>query len=294
MATNAPTREGPAIAPEGLVRSRPLHALLGKVLLNVGFLGAAVAAFAAYEHFRLAGESTPAAVSLVGAALLGLMPLRALLDELLDVERKVLHLVHGLGGIAVIGLAGSGALSGNAALSHGAMAPFAIMGAVQALMHADHPRSAEQAEALRGFVARLPEVRQFASAGDLASPANAQRAVTVLSDLLAGAQRLGESELHADPGVQSALQRASTHVGVGLGLDAVDNTLRLLSANPAAASALPELRRRLAEARSTLAGRAPSGRRTASTARSRHGRCAANPPDVDCADGAASAGPASP
>jgi hypothetical protein len=105
------------------------------------------------------------------------------------------------------------------------MAPFAIMGAAQAIMHQDHPRNTEQAEALRRFATSLPEVAAFADSKVLRSPANAQRAVAALSDILAKAQALGETELESDPGFQQALQRSSTRFGVSLALDAVESAL---------------------------------------------------------------------
>jgi len=134
------------------------------------------------------------------------------------------------------------------------MAPFAIMGAAQAVMHQNNPRNAKQAAALQQFAASLPEVAQFADAKDLTSPANARRAVAALSDILTKAQALGQTELDADPGFQSALKQATTRFGANLGLDAVDLALRNLSESPAAGSAVPELQRRLALARKTIAG----------------------------------------
>jgi hypothetical protein len=95
---------------------------------------------------------------------------------------------------------------------------------------------------------------QFAGAKDVASPQNALRTVAVLSDILAKAQALGETELEADPGFQGALRQVSTRFGASLGLDAVDLALPKLAENRATAGAVPELRRRLAVARRTLAG----------------------------------------
>jgi len=43
-----------------------------------------------------------------------------------------------------------------------------------------------------------------------------------------------------------------TRFGLSVGLDTVDQAVGKLSANPAAASALPELRKRLTAARKTL------------------------------------------
>jgi hypothetical protein len=231
---------------------RAARSIAGRLLLHGVFLVVAVAALGAYEHFKLHGQSTPALVSLLAAAGFGLAPVRALAHELLAIEGKLLHLVHGLGGLALIGLASGGVVSGAPLLEHAALAPFAIMGAAQAVMHQDHPRSREQAEALRRFATSLPEVERFTSSGDLTSPANVRRAVAVLTDLVAKAQALGETELRSDPGFQGALRRTMTRSGLSLGLDTVDRAVGKLSASPAAASALPELRKRLSAARKTL------------------------------------------
>ena len=241
-----PATENPT-APKSALRS-----VIGRILLHGGFLLFAVVAFGAYEHFKLNGESTPSLVSLAAAAGFALAPLRALLHELFVIEGKVMHLLHGVGGLALGGLALGGVISGGPLLSHAALAPFAIMGAAQAIMHQDHPRNPKQAEALRRFAMSLPEVEQFTKSGDLTSPENVRRAVAVLTDLVEKAQLLGETELQSDPGFQSALQRVTTRFGLSLGLDAVDRTLGQLSANPAAAKAIPELRKRLAAARKTL------------------------------------------
>jgi hypothetical protein len=129
------------------------------------------------------------------------------------------------------------------------------VGAAQAVMHQDHPRNAEQAAALRRFATSLPEVQRFTRSADLTSPANVRQAVLVLTDLLAKAQALGETELAADPSFQQALRQAMTRFGLSLGLDTVDRAIAKLSANPAAASAVPGLRGKLADARSTLGQR---------------------------------------
>jgi membrane-bound ClpP family serine protease len=139
-------------------------------------------------------------------------------------------------------------------MTHAAMAPFAIMGAAQAIMHQDHPRNAQQAAALRTFATSLPEVAEFTSGKDLSSPANAERAVKVLTDLLSKAQALGATELEADPGFQSALSQASGRFGAKMGLDAVDLALNKMAENPATAAAVPELRKQLAAARRALEG----------------------------------------
>ena len=211
-----------------------------------------MAALAAYEHFKLRGQTAQSLASLLVAAGFGLAPIRALARELLALEGKALHLVHGVGGLALLALAMGGFISGGPVLTRAALAPFAIMGAAQAVMHQDHPRSPEQAEALRRFATSLPEVQQFTSSGDLTSPANVRRAVSVLTDLVAKAELLGETELRSDPGFQSALRRATTRFGLSLGLDTVDQAIGKLSAQPEAASAVPELKRRLAAARKAV------------------------------------------
>jgi hypothetical protein len=227
-----------------------------KLLVHGGALLIALACFAAYGHFKLDGRSTAAMVSLVSAAVFGFVPLRDVLRIVFRIEGKALHIAHGLGSLALIGLPVSGVVSSRPVLTRAWMAPFAMMGAAQAVMHQNNPRNAKQAAALKQFATSLPEVAQFASPKDLASPANAKRAVAVLSDILAKAQALGETELESDPGFQSALRETSTRFGASLGLDAVDVALRNLSGNPAAQSAIPDLERRLALARKTFAGSA--------------------------------------
>jgi len=227
-----------------------------KLLVHGGALLIALACFAAYGHFKLEGQGTGAMVSLASAAIFGFAPLRDVLRIVFRIEGKALHIVHGLGSLALIGLPVSGVVSSRPVLTRAWMAPFAIMGAAQAVMHQNNPRNAKQAAALQQFAVSLPEVAQFTSSKDLTSPANAKRAVAVLSDILAKAQALGETELESDPGFQSALRETSTRFGASLGLDAVDVALRNLSGNPAAQSAIPDLQRRLASARKTIAGSA--------------------------------------
>jgi len=213
----------------------------------------AVVLFVAYEHLSLQGAKVPAYACLAGSALLALSPLKALLHELFTLERGVMHLAHGIGGLALVALPVTGVVSGAPVLSRAAMAPFAIMGAAQALMHSNKPRNAAQAEAMRNFVSSIPEVAQFANARDFTSPANVARAVTVLTDLISKAQVLGQTELDSDPGFQSALRQAGVRTGVGFGLDAIQRSIdTMAAANPAAAAHVPELRARLAQARSTL------------------------------------------
>jgi hypothetical protein len=245
-----PVRES---GPESLpARSWTARSIIGRILLHCGFLLVAVVALGTYEHFKLHGESTQSLVSLLLAAAFGFAPVRALVHELFVIEGKLLHMVHGVGAMVLGGLVLGGVVSGGPLLTHAALAPFAIMGAAQAVMHQDHPRNPQQAKALRRFVTSLPEVEQFTKPGNLTSPENVRRAVVVLTDLVTKAQVLGETELRSDPGFQGALSRVTTRFGLSLGLDAIDRAIGRLSANPAAARAVPGLRNRLAKARKTV------------------------------------------
>lgn len=247
----------PAVESARVPRSSAGRAML-TILLHGGFLLISVGCLAAYEHFRVAGYSTASLVSLVAGAGFGFAPLRDLIRIVAGIEGKALHLVHVLGGLALLALPVTGVVSGGPVLTHAALAPFAIMGAAQAVMHQDHPRNGKQAAALQRFASSLPEVAQFTSSKDLTSPANAARAVAALTDIIGKAQALGETELEADPGFQSALRQVSTRFGAGLGLDAVDLALNKMAANPATESAVPGLRKELALARQKIAG--PGGR----------------------------------
>ncbi len=243
MDLQEPTVEKP------VARRRSVRSILVRGGLHIGSLLVGVGAYVAHEHFALQGSSGASLTSLVAAAGFGLMPLRGPLRMFLALEGKLLHLAHGVAGLAVVGLTAGGVVSGGPLLSHAALAPFAIMGAAQAIMHQDHPRNAAQAAALRTFATSLPEVEQFTKSGDLTSPANAQRAITVLTDLVGKAEALGETELQADPGFQSALRQTTTRLGLSLGLDAIDRAIDALARNPATAGAVPDLRKRLAAAR---------------------------------------------
>lgn len=239
----------PPLAETTSVQQPGSHRVLHRIFLHCLLLLFAAAAFVAYEHFKLNGQSTAALASLLAAGILVLAPVRALIGEFFAIEGKALHALHGLGGLVFVGLAAGGVISGQPLLDRAAMAPFAIMGAAQAIMHQDHPRNAKQAEALRRFATSLPEVAELTRSGSLTSPANAARAVRVLNDLISKAEALGETELQADPNFQSAWAQATTRTGLTLGLDAIDQAINRLAANPAAAPAVPELRRRLAQAR---------------------------------------------
>lgn len=247
-----PQQFAPASSPSPQRRS--LGTTAARALLHVGFLVIAVACLAAYEHFRAEGQSTAATVSLIAAAVFGFAPVRDVFRMIFKVEGSALHLVHAVGGLGLMALPLSGVVHGAPVLTHAAMAPFAIMGAAQAVMHQNHPRNAKQAAALQRFASSLPEVAQVADAKNLGSPEGAARAVSALTDIIAKAQALGETELESDPQVQSALAQASTRTGVGLGLDAVNLALQRMEANPATARAVPGLRRQLAQARRATAG----------------------------------------
>jgi hypothetical protein len=226
-----------------------------RILLHCLSLIAAATAVVAYQHFKLNGQSTAALVALVASGIFALAPVRAVIGEFFAIEGKLLHALHGIGGLLFVGLAAGGFISGQPLLNRAAMAPFAIMGAAQAVMHQNHPRNAKQAEALRSFATSLPEVAEFTSSGDLTSPENVARAVRVLNDLLSKAEVLGETELAADPNFQSAWAQATTRTGLTLGLDTIDQAINRLAANPAAAAAVPDLRRRLAKARGLVRAR---------------------------------------
>ena len=234
-------------------RRASLGSVATRVMLHAGALVIAIGCLAAYEHFKAQGQSSASLASLIAAAVFGFLPLRDIIHVVFGIEGKALHVVHGLGVLGLGALPLSGAVSGTPVLTRAALAPFAIMGAAQALMHQNHPRNAKQAAALQRFRSSLPEVAQFTSSKDLKSPANAMRAVSALSDIISKAQALGQTELEADPRFQSALSQTSTRFGTNLGLDAVDLALTRLAANPATASAVPALRSRLAQARKTVA-----------------------------------------
>jgi hypothetical protein len=89
----------------GRPRQWTARSIVGRILLNCGFLLIAVVAFGAYEHFKLHGESTQSLVSLLLAGGFGFAPIRALVRELFVIEGKLLHLVHGVGGLVLGGLA---------------------------------------------------------------------------------------------------------------------------------------------------------------------------------------------
>lgn len=232
--------------------------MAGRVLLHALSLVVAAGAFVAYQHFKLNGQATASMVSLVAAGLFAFSPVRALVGEFFALEGKALHALHGIGGLALVALGATGMFKAPGLMSHAAMAPFAIMGAAQALMHQEHPRNAEQAAAMRRFATSLPEVAQIAKPGALTSPASAAQAVNVLRDIISKAEALGETELRADPAFQSAWTQATARTGLSLGLDSVDQAIGRLAANPATAGAVPDLRQRLARVRALAQGMQPA------------------------------------
>lgn len=226
--------------------------LLVRLLRDLVCLVGAVSGFVAYEHFKLNGESGPSLACLSVAAVLALVPVRALLGALFSLERGLLHLLHGVGALALLALPVTRMISGAPLMTHAAMAPFAIMAAAQALMHQNQPRNRAQADALRRFAASLPEVGVFSDPGSLTTPARAAQAAAVLEDLLGKAEALGRTELDADPSFQAALRAATMHTGLNLSLDAIDHSLDVMAGNPLAASRVPSLRRQLEHVRTTL------------------------------------------
>jgi hypothetical protein len=228
--------------------------VLRTVMLHALCVALAIVLFAAYEHLAVHGQSPRSLACLVGAAVFALVPLRAVLAALFSVETRVLHLLHGVGGLFLACMPIFGFVHSGPVLTHAALAPFALMGGAQALTHANRPRNAEQAAAMQSFVSSLPEIEQITRSGDLTSPENAAREMTVLRDLISKAQKLGETELRSDPGFQSALQQVSARFGLTLGLDAADQALAQLAHNPAVASQVPAVRRQLEKARRTAQG----------------------------------------
>lgn len=225
-----------------------------RILTHAGFLAIAAGFLALYAHFSAESRSTASIASLIGAAGFGFLPVRDVIRALFKVEGTAMHLVHAVGGLGLVSLPLTGAVSGTPVLTSAARAPFAIMGAAQAIMHQREPRDARQAAAMQRFASSLPEVAAIGNPKDLTSPQNAKRAIAALTDIIGKARALGETELDADPGFQNALRQVSTRFGANLGLDAVDLTLSKLAANPTTAGAVPDLRRQVEQARRTIAG----------------------------------------
>ncbi|MGH8141772.1 MAG: hypothetical protein ACREU2_04550 [Steroidobacteraceae bacterium] len=234
--------------------------LVGHLLHWVLGLAGAAVLFVAYQHLQINGAAVPAYTCLCGAALLALSPLKALLHAVFCMRRGAMHLAHLVAGLGLVALPVSGVVFGTPVLTHAALAPFAMMGAAQALTHFNKPRDAAQARAIRSFVHSLPEVAQFSSSRDFASPATVKRAATVLGDLISKVQALGETELTADPGFQSALKQVGMRTGLGLSLDVISHSIDVMGRSPAAAAAAPALRARLAQVRRSMAKAARESR----------------------------------
>ena len=225
-----------------------------RLLLHALSLVIAIGCFFAWLHLKAGDNHKAALVMLIATAVFGFAPLRDILRIFFKVEGKALHLVHVLGALGLIALPVGGLVNGAPLLSHAAMGPFAIMGAAQALMHSQHPRNAQQAAALQHFVAAMPQVASIASAKNFSSPADAQRAIRALTDIVGRAQALGQTELNADPQFRSAFNQVSTRFGTSLGLDAVDLVLnRLAAASPASATQIAALRQQVTQARQSFA-----------------------------------------
>src|SRR5262245_12719792 len=72
------------------------------VMLHALCVALAILLFAAYEHLAVHGQSPRSLACLVGAAVFALVPLRAVLGALFSVETKVMHLLHGVGGLFLV------------------------------------------------------------------------------------------------------------------------------------------------------------------------------------------------
>lgn len=238
---------------------RSARATAIRVLWHLAALLIAVASLAGYLHFRLEGPPAASITCLLSAAGFGFVPLRDLVRIVFKVEGPVLHLVHTVGAVVLALVPFTGAVPSVPILTHAALAPFAMMGAAQAIMHQNQPRNSRQAAALRQFATSLPEVAAVADSRALSSPENARRAIAALSDIIAKAQVLGQTELEADPGFQAALRRSTTRVGLSFALDAIEASLNNLPASEATAGAIQALRTQLATARRAFDGHTPPG-----------------------------------
>jgi hypothetical protein len=111
-----------------------LGSVVARILLHGGLLLIAVGCLAAYEHFKVRGQSDASLASLVAAAGFGFAPVRDVVRVVFGVEGKALHLVHVLGGLGLVALPWPGVVPGAPVPTHAALAPFAVMGAAQAIM----------------------------------------------------------------------------------------------------------------------------------------------------------------
>ncbi len=213
---------------------------LTRLLLRLLALGISVGFYLANRHYRLTGQSEPAMWALGGAVVFGYAALHGVFGRLRS---------FGLAAAAVLGALGY--WKGGPTVGQGAQSAFAVMAAMQTLTHQDHPRSAQQATALRDFAQSLPAVAQFAG-GDLTSPENAARAMRVIGNILAKAERLGATEMAADPKYRSAVHELTVRAGLSIGLDSIDEALQRYLGNPTIGPQAAALQARVRKLRQQL------------------------------------------
>jgi hypothetical protein len=245
-----------------------LHAALHGLLLT-----AALGAFLAYGHYKLqAGSASTAHVFLGTSALLGFAPIRSIAHGIFAIEGKALHLLHGLGGLGLFALVGTGAVSGDRFSVDAALAPFSLMAAPQAFLHPHRASSPEEATAARRFIEGLPQLEALARPGALTSPEGMTQAMRALTTAVAKAEALGRAELKNDPGFQNAaatvgspgfaenLRRKLWRGGLTLGLDSVERAMERTEqaaraqGSPGNLERVAQLRRRLTADRDRLGG----------------------------------------
>lgn len=234
------TTAGASAADDGPSAGSSTTRRFTKLLLRLLALGISVGFYLANRHYRLTGESEPAMWALGGAIVFGYAALHGVFGRLR-------HL--GLSAAALLGALGY--WKGGPTVGQGAQSAFAVMAAMQTLTHQDHPRSAQQAAALRDFAQSLPAVAQFAG-GDLTSPENAARAMRVIGNILSKAERLGATELAADPKYRNAVHRLTMRAGLTIGLDSVDEVLQRCLGNPTIGPQAAELQARVRKLRQQL------------------------------------------
>ena len=94
------TASGEPVSESQAARRASPGSVAARILLHGGFLLIAAGCLAAYEHFKVAGQSGASLGSLVAAAGFGFAPVRDLVRVVFGIERKTLHLVHAPGGRA--------------------------------------------------------------------------------------------------------------------------------------------------------------------------------------------------
>ena len=209
-----------------------------KLLVHGGALLIALACFAAYGHFKLEGQSTAAMVSLASAAVFGFTPLRGCCASYFASRESAAHRPR-FGQPRAHRAPVSGVVSSRPVLTRAWMAPFAMMGAAQAVMHQNNPRNAKQAAALKQFATSLPEVAQFAGPKDLvAANAKARRRRAVRHSRQGASLGRDRARIRSGISERAAKPRAIRREPWPR---RVDVALRNLSGNPAAQSAVPDL-----------------------------------------------------